>query len=433
MGEPLREFATVLLLILLNGFFAGMEMALISLRKTRVQKLLDEGHKKAKLIKKLQEDPESFLATIQVGITLVSTVASAFAGASMAEKIVPLLQQTNISWLDDNAYALSFGFVVLLVSYFSLVLGELVPKSLGLKYSEKFALFAVYPVYALSKIFYPFVKFLTFSSNIILKPFKDSTNFSENKLSEEEIRTLIYEGRKAGTIEKREHEILENVFEFSDMTVGKIMTTSKEVVAFDVDQPVDKTIEKVIESGYTRIPFYKDTFDNIIGILNVKDLLKKMSKGNQEINLRDLLSPPFFVPNSQKVSDVLHKFQKNKTHMAIVTDEHGEVDGLVTLEDILEELVGDIADEKDEAPDEITKFKDNWYIVKGGTSIIDFNRYFKSHLPEDSQFTTISGFILHQTGRFPESGDLVEFEDLQFKVREKSQRTVSSVLVRRKI
>jgi len=432
MGPIGLELLKVFIFTLLTGFFAGSEMALISLRKTKVAELIKQGNKSAKLVKALQNDPEKFIATSQIGISVITVVASVIAGANLSEELRPFFANSNITFISSNAATISYVLIIALVTYLTIIFGELVPKSLALRYSEKFALFVAFPIYWISRICGVIIKFLTFSSNVVLMPLKDSTSFSESKLSEDEIRNMILEGRKAGTIERREHEILENVFDFSDMTVGKIMTPAAQITAFDIDDPINLNVSKVIDSEYSRIPFYKEKLDNIIGVLNIKDLFAEIGDGQhaKDIHLRELLKPVFFVHNTQKISTVLQKFQRNKIHMAIVTDEHGEVDGLVTLEDILEELVGDISDETDEVRKEIVKESDGTYMVEGGTSIIDFNRFFKANLPEDEQFSTISGFILSILERFPEIDDMVTFENMEFTVKHKTNRTVKSIQVK---
>jgi len=429
MGSVAREIVTIFIFTLFNGFFAGSEVAIISLRKSRVHELIKQGNKRAKIVKALQNDPEKFIATAQIGISIITIAASLLAGADLAKQIEPYFATTGIAFISQNAGAISNIIAVSILGFLTIIFGELVPKSLALRYSETFALFVAYPIFWISKVCSFLIKFLTFSSNIVLRPFKDSTSFSESKLSEDEIRHMILEGRKAGTIERREHEILENVFDFSDMTVGKIMTPAAQVTAFDIDNPAEHLVHKIIECEYSRIPFYQGKLDNIIGILNIKDLYSELGHKmeGKEIQIRELLHPAFFVPNSQKIISVLQKFQKNKTHIAIVTDEHGEVDGLVTLEDILEEIVGDISDETDEIRREIRKQEDGTFLIEGGTSMVDFNRYFKSNLPEDDQYTTISGFILDKLERFAEMEDKIEFDNFVFSVIEKTHRTVKLV------
>lgn len=432
MNHVIIEIAIVVALILLNGFFSGTEMALISLRRTRIKQLVKEGNKSAKIIERLQEEPEKFLATIQIGITLISVIASAFAGATIAETIAPLLQTSNWPVIANNAESISLILIIIFITYFSLILGELVPKSLGIKFSEKFALFAARPVYFLSKITFIFTKMLTASSNLILKVFGDHTSFAETKLTEEEVRTILYESHKSGVIQKYEHEILNNVFEFADMATSQIMTPRSKIFAIDVDEAFD--IKRIAKSGYSRIPVYKEKIDNIIGILNTKDLLQKVAtKQAKKIDLSELLKPPFFVPNTQKIASLLRKFQKEKIQLAIVTDEYGDVDGLITIEDILEEIVGEISDESDEENELIHKQKDSSYRVDGSISIVDFNKYFATSLAETEQFNTISGLLLGKFEKFPNVGDKTVIEGIEFTIKEKTDRMIKAVEVKKKI
>lgn len=430
MGGIAAELLKIFILTLCTGFFAGSEMALISLRKTRVQELIKAGNKQAKVVHSLQEDPEKFIATAQIGISVITIIASILAGADMARLIEPILDASHLEFITSHAETISNIITISLIGFITIIFGELVPKSLAIHHSEKFALIVAYPLFWISRLCSLLIHFLTFCSNIILLPFKDSASFSESKLSEEEIRNMIWEGHKAGTIEGHEHQILENVFDFSDTNAGKIMTTTAQITAFDIDDSTESIINKVIESEYSRIPFYSENKNNIIGILNIKDLYSELRRNKMEskgINLRDLLNPVFFVPTTQKIMTVLRKFQKTKIHLAIVTDEHGEVAGLLTLEDILEEIVGDISDETDEARRQIHKQEDGTYLIDGDTSIIDLNRHFKTALPESENFSTISGFILNSLERFPELEEQVEFENLVFNVVQKTPRTIKLV------
>lgn len=423
MNETVAEVLIVIALILLNGFFSGTEMALISLRKSRLKQLVKEGNKKALIAEKLLQNPEEFLATIQVGITLVSTIASAFAGANMARVLNPFLEHSSWPVISQNAETISFAFIVIVVTYLTVILGELIPKSLGIKFSEKFSLFVVYPMYLLSKISFPITKLLTLSSNVVLKLFGDKTSFMESKITEEELRTILYESHKAGTLKKYEHEILDNIFDFSDIAVGQIMTPRSKIFAVDISESSEKNIKAIIESGYTRIPFFRDNIDNVIGILNIKYLLGELQK-NHHPNLSELMKKPYFVPNTQRISDLLKKFQKEKIHMAIVTDEHGDIDGLVTIEDILEEIVGDIDDESDEDKKLISRQKDGGYQVDGSVSIVDFNRYFKTDFPEDEQYITVSGLLLDQLEKIPDVGTKTIIGNVEFTIKEKTERMI---------
>lgn len=425
----LWEILIVFILTLFNGFFAMSEIALVTVRKTRIAGLAKQGNRRAKIIQLLQQNPESLFATIQIGISLITIGASAFAGSSIANELSGWLNKVNIAFISGHAYAISFLVVVALVSYVNITIGELVPKSLGLRYAEPMALWAAYPIWWLSKISSWPVKILSLTSNLFLKLFNDSTTFIESRLSEEEIRSLLNEGRKAGTIQAHEHSIIQNVFDFSDLSVDKIMVSRTTMTAFNIDLPAKNIVREAIESGYSRIPVYKDSINNILGILYTKSLLAKLDEGSQNLNLREFLVPAYFVPNTMKISEVLQRLQIKKAHMALITDEHGEIEGLVTMEDVLEEIVGDITDETDEAYKDIKREGDD-FVVLGTVSVVDFNKYFKTELPENEDYNTISGFILDKLERFPKEGDVVDYKDTKFIVKEVTLRTVKTAVVK---
>lgn len=428
MTQIFWQILIVFVLTILNGFFVLSEIALISVRKTRVSELAKQGDKRAAIIQQLHHNPEKLFATTQIGVSIITIFASAFAGASIAEKLVPYIARFPIQFVAANAYSFSFVIVVALVTYLSLIIGELVPKSLGLRYAESFSLLAAYPIWILSKIISWLISILTFSSNVILKLFKDSTSFSEGRLSEQEIRALIAEGRDSGTIEAHEHNIIENVFDFSDLNVEKIMVPRAGMVTLDIGEPAEEIIAKAIESGYSRIPMYQGGINNIIGVLYTKKLLAIIGRKVESLDLKNYLVSPHFVPAAMKISNVLHLLQRKKSHLALVTDEHGDIEGLVTLEDVLEEIVGEITDETDEVSKEIKRVG-NSFLVSGGVSIVDFNKYFSLILPEDEDYNTVSGFILDQLGHFPNAGETVVYQGAQFIVRESAMRTVKTVLL----
>ncbi len=431
MNDIFFEISIVLALILLNAFFSGTEMAFISLRKTRVTQLAKEGVRPAILAEKMLQRPENFLATIQVGITLIGTVASAFAGASIARALSPILLASSLPILSTYAEPISLGIIILIITYLSIVIGELIPKSLGIKFSESIALFAVYPLYFLSKLMYPITSFLTFSSNILLKPIGDKTSFSEANLTEEELRTILYESHRAGTIKKHEHELLDNVFDFSDIAASQIMTPRSKIFAIDINELYTSSVANIAASGYTRVPVFRDKIDDIIGVLSIKALLKSLSADTPPQSFEGLLRKPYFVPNTQRISDLLKQMQKARIHMAIVTDEHGDVDGMVTIEDMLEEIVGDIRDEERQEKNLIVQESDGQYTVDGSVSIVDFNRYFKAHLPEDESYTTISGLLLDMFEHIAAVGTKTTVQDFEFTIKEKTDRVITMVTVRK--
>ncbi len=430
MNLILREFILVLALTLFNGFFACSEIALISLRKTRVAALVKRGSRRAQIIQQLQQNPEMLFATVQIGVSVITILTSVFAGSSLAEQIAVHLAKAPYSFIASHAYGLSFALIVVLLSYISLVLGELAPKSLGLRYAEQFALLAAYPIWIFSRLCYWLVKILNLSTSLLLKPFRASRMSSEPRLSEEEIRTVISEGRRVGAIEAQEHDIIENVFEFTDLTVSKIMVPRTQITAFNIHDPVESIIHQAVDSGFSRVPIYQNTLNNIVGILYTKKLLTRLGQNLEKIDLQNYLVPPYFVPDSMKINRVLQRLQNKKAQMALVTDEYGEIVGLVTVEDLLEELVGEISDETDETSRAIVQQPDESFIVSGACSIVDFNKQFGSGLPEDEDFSTVSGFLLDRLGRFSREGDTVSVDNLEFTVKEKTLRTVKTAVVK---
>ncbi|MDP2587122.1 MAG: hemolysin family protein [Candidatus Komeilibacteria bacterium] len=425
----LWEIVIVFILTILNGFFSMSEIALITVRKTHIAALAKQGNGRAKVIQNLQQNPEGLFATIQIGISVITIAASAFAGASIAEDLAGLFNKAGISFIAEHSYAISFTIVVALLSYVSITIGELIPKSLGLRYSEPMALLAAYPIWWLSKISGWLIKLFSATSNAFLKLFNDTTTFTESRLSEEEIRNMILEGHKGGAIDAHENNIIQNVFDFSDLSVDKIMVPRARMFALDVNLPAREVALQAIESGYSRIPVYQGSINNITGVLYTKKLLSKFDEGSQNLNMQEFLVPPYFVPDTMKISEVLQRLQRKKAHMALVTNEHGEIEGLITMEDILEEIVGDITDETDEADEGIRPEGDD-FIVAGNVSVVDFNKYFKTDLPEDEDYSTVSGFILDRLGRFPQEGDVANHNNLKLTVTEVTLRTVKNVIVK---
>ncbi|HYF05042.1 MAG TPA: hemolysin family protein [Patescibacteria group bacterium] len=428
MVDILFQILIVLFLTICNGLFSCAEIALISIRKSKYESLANAGNSRAKIVKQLRSDPESLFATIQIGISFITILASAFAGANIAGQVSYGLSSLGLN--HSVSYTVSFILVVLSVAYLNLILGELVPKSLGLRYANTLALYAARPIYWIAKISKGAVKFINTSSNLLLKPFKDATSFTESRLSQEEIRSILEEANQAGTITPHEHEIIENVFQVSDLLVKKIMVPRTRITALDVDEPAENNIRLAIESGYSRVPVFKESLNNTVGILYTKKLLGKLNKGEIQ-DLNEFLVPPYFVPSSMKAVDVLRRLQRKKLHVAMVTDEHGEVEGLVTLEDILEELVGDIADETDEGTQAQVWEQDGKSLVSGSISIVDFNKHFGSDIPEDEQYTTLSGFISHTLGRFPVLEETVTHGGFSITVIERTQRTVKTAHIKK--
>jgi putative hemolysin len=419
----LGELFIILLLILINGFFSSSEIALISFKRGRLKALVEEGNHRARIIEKLQQNPDQLFATVQVGVTLVGTLASVYGGASLVGPVQAMIESVGLPFLVEFAREAAFVVVVTVITYMSIVIGELVPKSLALNYSERVGLIMAYPLDLMSRIFYLFTKVLTLSSNVILRPFKDRTSFSETRLLAEEILHLLEEGVKHGSIEHTEHEIIENVLDMNDTDARDVMVPRVDIKAINIDAD-EEEVRRAMDLYYSRLPVYKDNLDNIVGILHLKDLMRSLSR-KESYSLSRLTRPAYFVPESMKIGKILKEMQKRRSHMAIVVDEFGGTAGLLTLEDILEEIVGEIQDvtEFNEESD-IIKTGENSYLVSGSCNTFDFNDFVgKDVIPESEAYTTVAGFIIEELGRFPELGEGTEVRGYRFelvkKVRQK--------------
>ncbi|MBU41679.1 MAG: transporter [Spirochaetaceae bacterium] len=430
MGNTTLDFLIILVLILINGFFAAAEIALISIRKGRVKALIEEGNVRAKIISRLQGDPDRLFATVQVGVTLVGAIVGVFGGSSFKEKLEPLINRIPYEFVQNFSEQISFVIVVMAITYLSLVVGELVPKSLALNYSERVAMLVAYPLQAFNRVVYWFTRFLTFSSNLLLRPFKDRTSFSETRLLAEEIKHLLEEGVRHGTIAHSEHEIIENVLEINDTAAREVMVPRVDIKAISVDAAEDE-VRKAVDSLYSRLPVFGEGLDNIIGILHMKDLMRCLAR-QEAYQLSRLARPAYFVPESMKIGKILQEMQKRKTHMAIVVDEYGGTAGLLTMEDILEEIVGEIQDVT-EIPDEdeFMPLPDGSYLVSGSCGISDFNEFMQEGLPEADSYTSVAGFVIEQIGRFPEVGEKIVSGNLSFELVKRVRQKMVQFRVRR--
>ena len=368
------EITILVVLILLNAFFAASEMALVSLNDNKIKFMAEGGNKKAKLVQSLLEEPSKFLATIQIGITLAGFLASAFAAGTFAGELADYLYKLNVP-LDQNLLeTISTIVITLILSYFTLVLGELVPKRLALQKAEEISFIAARPLTVLSKITSPFVKLLTISMNLIVRLFGVDPNAEDENVTEEEIRMMVDVGKEKGTIQEAEKEMINNIFDFDNKTVSDIMIHRINIIALPVDISFIETLHTVNIEKYTRFPVYEENIDDIIGILHVKDLIQFIENGDKNtFNIRDMVREPFYVLESIRIDQLFRDMQDNNVHMAIVIDEYGGTDGIVTIEDLIEEIVGNIFDEYDEPEKEIIEIEEldqNNYLIAGTTNLI---------------------------------------------------------------
>jgi len=424
------EIIGVLLLILLVGFFSATEVAVLSTRKSRMQELADEGDKRAASVLAFHNNPELFLASIHVGVVFSLILASILGGLLGFQHLVPALKASDQRWVSEASSYISLGIIVIAIGFLVVVFGELVPKSLALRSAESVAL-RVAPAMSLFATMFRFpAKVLTYASNLALAPFKDSTTFTESRISEEEFKLMLEEGTKTGVIDETEHELIESIFEFTDTTAKEVMIPRPDMVAVDINMSRDVIIRIVLEEGYSRMPVYSETIDNIIGIIYTKDLLGLLEHRNVII-LEDIIHPPYFVPETTKISHLLRDFQKRKIHMAIVTDEFGGTEGIVTMEDIIEEIVGEIHDEYDEEVRDIEQTAEGSFLVNGRISIKDLNERFSTSLPEEEEYDTLSGFLHKLTGRIPDLNETITHEHLSMTIVKKSQRRIRLVKLKK--
>jgi putative hemolysin len=428
------ELIILFILIVLNAFFAASEIALISLNDNKVKLMADSGDKRAKILYNLLAEPSRFLATIQIGITLAGFLASAFAAGSFAGHLTDFLIRLGVPIPARILDTVSVIIVTIILSYFTLVLGELVPKRLALQKAEAISMFAVVPLTFLSKVSSPFVKLLTFSTNTIVRLFGVDPNADDENVTEEEIRMMVDVGKEKGTIQETEKIMINNIFEFDNKTVSDIMTHRTNIVAIPITFTLQETSRLVLEQRYTRFPVYEENIDNIIGILHSKDLIQFIENCEEErYKIRELLREPYFVLESKQIDDLLREMQEFNIHMAIAVDEYGGTDGIVTIEDIIEEIVGNIFDEYDEHEvdkNEIVELENGAYIIAGSANLYTVVELLKIDLPTD-EFDTLSGFVIGQIGYIPSMNELptVEYQNIIFSIEEMSEKRIMKVRV----
>ncbi|TYR77093.1 HlyC/CorC family transporter [Rossellomorea vietnamensis] len=426
------ELLILFVLIVLNAFFAASEIALISLNDNKVKLDAEKGDKKAILLHSLLAEPSRFLATIQIGITLAGFLASAFAAESFAGRFTEFLLNMGVPVSAAVLETISVVVITLILSYFTLVLGELVPKRLALQKAEGISRFAVVPLSVLSKISSPFVKLLTFSTNMIVRLFGVDPNAEDENVTEEEIRMMVDVGKEKGTIQENEKIMINNIFELDNKDVGDIMTHRTNIVAIPYDLNLKEAAHIVNVEKYTRFPVFEESLDQIIGILHVKDLIQFLENGGEEtFNLKTLVRNPYYVLESKSIDSLFAEMQKNNTHMAIVIDEYGGTDGIVTIEDIMEEIVGSISDEYDEPEleeDEIIQLDDQTYMIMGSTNLYEVEEVLKADLPIE-EFDTLNGFVLGQLGFIPNESErpVVNFKNVEFSVEEMDDKRIAKI------
>nr|WP_255596647.1 hemolysin family protein [Methanobrevibacter sp. TMH8] len=427
--DTIFEIIIILILILLNGVLAMSELAIVSSRKSKLQHMANEGKKHANTVIELIEDPNQFLSTIQIGITLIGILAGAFGGATLAE---PLSQY--LTFLGQYSSGISVIIVVIIITYLSLVIGELVPKRVALNNPEEIAVSVAKYMKILSRVCGPLVTVLSRSTNFVLRVI-GANEPKESLVTEDEIKMLIEEGIEDGTIEKEEEDIIKRVFRLDDQKVDMLMTSKNDIIWIDLEEDIEKTKAKIIESERSIFPVAEGDLDDVLGVVQAKDVLSSILK-EEEFDIKSYLKKPLMVPENLPSLDILKLFKENLeyVHIALVVDEYGSVEGLITLNDILEGIVGDIPgiDEMDEAT--AIQRRDGSWLIDSGYSIDRFKELFDIEELNDEKednFTTLAGFILSYLNKIPETGEEFSWENFDFEIVDMDGHHIDKVLVRK--
>ncbi len=426
----LFEIIVVILIVLANAFFVAAEFAIVKVRSTQIMPLAKKDNKRAKIAVKLITHLDEYLSATQLGITMTS-LGLGWIGepvtARILEPIFSLFGLTNPQTI--HTLSVTFGFVFL--TFLHIIIGELAPKNLAIRYSKASTLFVAIPLNIFHFVFKPFIWALNSAANLILRIFGiNPVTETERFHSEEELRILLAEGKQSGAIDSTEHQLIEKIFEFNDKLAREVMVPRSHMIALDIEDSREKIFQIVTEEGFSRLPVYKDTVDNIIGVIYTKDLISA-AEHRELITLADIIRPATFVSATKQIGDLLKELQKNKVHMAIVVDEYGGVEGIVTMEDIIEEIVGEIQDEYDNETQEVVSEKSGVYIVNPMIQIEDFNKRFNSNIPEDPDYQTLSGFLQKVTGHIPEVYERIDYRGMSFTITKKMGNRILQVRVQK--
>ena len=430
-GNIWVKLFVLLVLILVNAFFAMSEIAIISLKDNKVRKLAEDGDKKAKQVLKLTESPSAFLSTIQIGVTLAGFLTSASASENFSEPLAALIVKVfSLPAASVGALkAVSLVVVTIIISYFSLVLGELAPKRIAMQKSEEIAYKIVGILLFVKTAAKPFIKILSFSTNLVLRILGFDPNANEEVVTEEEIRMMVDEGEEKGVIEESQKEMINNIFEFDDSYASDIMTHRTDVTAVSIDDTIEDAIEAAARDGYSRIPVYGEDFDDIRGVFYVKDFLKYMGKEiPEDLKLADVIRSAEFVPETKKCDELLELMTSSHIQIVFVCDEYGGVAGIVTIEDLLEEIVGNIQDEYDDEEEEIIEVNETTFTLDGTTDLEEVEELLGIEFPE-GEYETIGGFMMSELGRIPDEGETpeIEYGGCNFRINGVAERRITTV------
>ena len=421
------QLGFLVFLTLINAFFASAEMAFVSANKNRIKILANDGNKKAQLLQDLLEEPTKFLSTIQVAITFAGFLSSASAATGMADDMGAFLAKYGVPY----ASQLSVVIVTMILSYFTLVFGELFPKRLAMQNADKLALLFVRPVFLISRLLSPFVAILSMSIAILMKLCRKENYKMDGEYSEEEVKSMLDVGTESGQLDEAGREMIESVFDFDDELAYEIMTPRPDVYMIDINDPLEEYLDELLEERYSRIPVYDEDSDDIIGILYMKDFIIEARKvGFEHVDIRPLLQKPYFVPESKKINELFDELQRSKMHIAMLIDEYGGFSGIVTIEDIIEEIVGNLDDEYDDEEPKMEQIEDNVYLVDGQYALDDISDELEIHLDSDNH-ETIGGLIIELLGEIPDEeedeGVVVEYENFTFTIVEIRDRRIEKL------
>jgi putative hemolysin len=429
LNTAVIELIVIFCLILVNGFFACSEFAIISVRKSRIAQLISQGDERAVLVDALQKDPHRLLSIVQIGMTVIGSTASAVGGVIAVDCLRPLLQGSRYPLVSHAAEPLAVTAVVAAISYLLLILGELVPKTIGLQYADTMALRVAKPIDLLARMAGVLVFMLGLSSKAVFALLR--IQGKENTfVTREEVQHIVAEGHESGIFSETEHTFIDNLFDFTHTTVREVMVTRTRVVAFDLSLPKEEILNGVLDNMYSRYPVYAGSIEETIGFIHGKDLLGRMVR-EPDFDIRSIVRPPFFVPEVKKVSELLKEMQKKRVHMAFVVDEYGSISGIVTTEDLLEELVGEIEDEHDVGePSTVQLLADGSFLVDAAMlSVAELEELLDMELGDDLPYDTLAGLILDRIGRFPEQGERLELGTFLLFCEEVTRTAISKVKI----
>ncbi|MCP4581325.1 MAG: HlyC/CorC family transporter [candidate division Zixibacteria bacterium] len=427
----LLQLALIIVLVILSGFFSASEIAIVAIRTSRLKELVSAGSKRAEMVKKLKSNPDDFFAVVQVGMTVTASAASAIGGAAAITVIGPLVKTIPIAAIQTAAEPISVTLVIMIISYLFLVVAELVPKAIAIRQSESIALWAGAPTwYSLRSMIF-FIRILTASTNLCLKLLGFSAKQQpDTTVSETEVKLIVREGFEKGVFDQEEQQLIQSVFEFTDTTVKRAMTPRTDIVAFDVNNPTDKILRAATEERFSRFPVYEENIDNIKGIIHSRDLLFVYTQKELFV-MKDIIKPAIFVPDSKPISELLREMQKSKYHMAIVLDEFGGTDGIITMEDVIEEIVGDIQDEYDHETSKIVFLDQNKARLKASMPVDEFANEFDVKI-EEGDYETVAGMVIAKLGRIPAKNELIDFNKFSLEVYEKDGHKIKTLIAQKK-